>query len=115
MKHELFPLAELAPGSHRRIDVDGQTLLVVHGSDGNLYALRDLCPHKGASLSHGYVSPMMGASEIGGYQLQDQLVVRCPWHGYEFALDSGRCLGDRRRRVRSFPAEAVNGMVVIDV
>lgn len=42
--------------------------------DGQFYAIDDLCPHMGASLSGGYI-------EDG--------VVTCPWHYWRFRLSDG--------------------------
>lgn len=48
--------------------------VAVFRTGGQFYAIDDLCPHMGASLSGGYV-------EDG--------VVTCPWHYWRFRLADG--------------------------
>jgi len=41
-------------------------------------------------------------------------LIACPWHGYEFVLETGRPLLDLGRlRVRTYQVEVENGEVVI--
>jgi nitrite reductase/ring-hydroxylating ferredoxin subunit len=114
VRHKLIRADELQPGSLQSVAVGGQQIVVIRTDDGELFALRDLCPHRGARLSHGYVGSMMGAATIGEYKLESTLVLRCPWHGYEFDLASGRCPADPRRRVRSYKVEVEEGFLTID-
>jgi nitrite reductase (NADH) small subunit/3-phenylpropionate/trans-cinnamate dioxygenase ferredoxin subunit len=55
------------------VGVNGKDVAVFR-ADGRFYAIDDLCPHMGASLSGGYV-------EDG--------VVTCPWHFWRFRLADG--------------------------
>jgi nitrite reductase/ring-hydroxylating ferredoxin subunit len=116
VKHDLFALDELPPGTMRPATVDGLAVVVVHTPDGRLHALRDTCPHEGARLSHGRLLPMVVEGDDGGYALAaDDFVLRCPWHAYEFDLDSGRCLVDpERSRVRVYPVSVVDGRVTVE-
>ncbi len=51
-------------------------LLIGRKSDGTLFALRDLCPHRGIPLSAGWF---------------DGQTVQCKYHGWRFEPCSGRC------------------------
>lgn len=42
-------------------------------------------------------------------------VLRCPWHGWEFDLESGRCLDDDSLRAAVYPVEVADGVVRIEV
>jgi nitrite reductase/ring-hydroxylating ferredoxin subunit len=44
---------------------------------------------------------------------QDRHVV-CPWHGYEFNLDTGRHPGDPRMRLRSIPVRVSDDGIYIE-
>ena len=52
----------------------GERLVAVFLSDGEYYAIDDLCPHMGASL---------GAGEVCDG------VVTCPWHAWRFRVADG--------------------------
>jgi phenylpropionate dioxygenase-like ring-hydroxylating dioxygenase large terminal subunit len=54
----------------------GVPLLVGRKSDGRLFAMRDLCPHRGIPLSAGWF---------------DGETVMCKYHGWRFEPCSGRC------------------------
>jgi nitrite reductase (NADH) small subunit/3-phenylpropionate/trans-cinnamate dioxygenase ferredoxin subunit len=61
-------------GRGRRVTVGPDTVAVIrHG--GRLYALRDACPHMGASLADGQI--------VRGR-------VTCFWHGWTFDLATGQ-------------------------
>src|SRR5580704_2976211 len=51
-------------------------LLLGRKSDGSLFALRDLCPHRGIPLSAGWF---------------DGETVQCKYHGWRFEPCSGQC------------------------
>lgn len=54
----------------------GVPLLVGRKRDGSLFALRDLCPHRGIPLSAGWF---------------DGETVQCKYHGWRFEPCTGRC------------------------
>jgi nitrite reductase/ring-hydroxylating ferredoxin subunit len=37
-----------------------------------------------------------------GQVFSDEVHFVCPWHGYEFELNSGECVGDRRLKLKKF-------------
>ena len=43
-------------------------------------------------------------------------VLRCPWHGWEFDLETGEKLFDPgcRARVKTYPVAVEDGVVVVD-
>jgi len=116
MKHALFPLAELEPGQMRSAEVNGIALVVVRTQNGGVHVLRDRCSHEGAKLSNGRVFETVDSGEGGGYTLsRDQFVIRCPWHGYEFDVVSGRCLADpSRARARAYPVTIEDGIIFVE-
>jgi nitrite reductase/ring-hydroxylating ferredoxin subunit len=114
VKHELFPADELARGQVRRAEVGGIAVVVMRLADGTLRALRDVCSHEGARLSEGWLIPRLVASDVG-FPTSEGVVLRCPWHGYEFDVDTGRCLADPERvRARAYPVTVENGTVVLE-
>jgi phenylpropionate dioxygenase-like ring-hydroxylating dioxygenase large terminal subunit len=54
----------------------GIAMLLGRKSDGTLFAMRDLCPHRGIPLSAGWF---------------DGETVQCKYHGWRFEPCSGRC------------------------
>ena len=101
----------------RRIEVDGRAVVIVRRHD-EVFALRDICPHKGAPLSDGRLVGTTMTCRPGeeiSYGRKGE-ILRCPWHGWEFDLATGRSLVDpERARVRSYPAYLENGRVFLDL
>ena len=70
----------------------GRSYAVVRDPSGGYHALRNVCPHEGAPLSAGSASRAVVGDRAGEYALSDQCVLRCPWHGWEFDVETGRSL-----------------------
>jgi 3-phenylpropionate/trans-cinnamate dioxygenase ferredoxin component len=69
-------VAELPPGNHHVVDVDGAQVAVFN-LEGQYYAIEDACTHDGGILTGG---PVEG----------DQIV--CPRHGARFCIKTGEAL-----------------------
>jgi 3-phenylpropionate/trans-cinnamate dioxygenase ferredoxin subunit len=90
----------LPPGSTKKIEHDGQAVLVANVG-GRFCAIANACPHQGGNLSRG--------------EIVDE-VVACPRHGARFDLRTGQNLGDAHTasgdvkvdKIRSYPV-LVNG------
>jgi nitrite reductase/ring-hydroxylating ferredoxin subunit len=116
MKHAVCNLDEIQPGQLRAVDVGGLAVVVARTPRGNVHVLRDRCSHEGARLSNGRLLEKVDGDRIGAYVLaEDEFVVRCPWHGYEFDVETGHCLADARRaRVRSYDVTVEDGVIFIE-
>jgi len=86
-------------------ELDGLSIGVFNVG-GRFHALHNRCPHRGGELCRG---PVTGTAVLtGDYRFRygrDGELVRCAWHGWEFEIESGRCLVDPRIRARTFPVE----------
>jgi 3-phenylpropionate/trans-cinnamate dioxygenase ferredoxin subunit len=74
---EVCPLAELAAGEMRLIEVAGQKVGVFHCGDGELFAIEDRCSHDDGPLAEGEFDAAT-------------CTIECPRHGSLFDLRSGR-------------------------
>jgi nitrite reductase (NADH) small subunit len=112
---DVCPADALPPGARHTINVDGREIAVLNVG-GRLFALRNTCPHQGAALCEGTVGGTMlpSAPHELVYGMQGQ-VIRCPWHKYEFDLETGRSLHDpERMRVAVYRVLVDNGLVVLE-
>lgn len=91
--------AELAPGTHTKVILAGQPILLTHTDDG-FHAVHDTCLHRGGSLAAGPV-------EDG--------VVTCPLHFWGFDVKTGVCTQVPTMALRVFPTKVENGEVFIEV
>lgn len=111
-----MPLDELPHGELRAAQVGRVSLVLARKPDGSVRALHDRCPHMAARLSNGEFGPMVIGHDPGTYSYSlDTMVIRCPWHRYEFDVDTGRCPADpERSRIRVYDVAIEDGMIVID-
>jgi nitrite reductase/ring-hydroxylating ferredoxin subunit len=113
--HRVCSADELPPGGRVVTEIRGLTVGVFN-VNGDYYAIHDRCPHQGAPLCIGALT---GVLEAGGpgfnftYTRADELV-RCPWHGWEFELATGRNISDPKVRVRTFAVHERNGEIFVE-
>lgn len=111
---DVCALEELERDGRLIARLDGREIGVLLGPDGRPRAIRNRCPHHGAPLCLGRVEPRL-AGAPGRYEPSGQAVLRCPWHGWEFDLDTGRCLVEETMRVAVYPARVEAGRVLVEV
>lgn len=70
-------LGDLPPGGKLLIDLDGRALALFN-VDGTIHAIDDICTHDGGPLAEG---------EFEGTR------IRCPRHGAQFDVRTGKPLG----------------------
>lgn len=90
--------AEIEARRVRRV-IHGERRIGLFLFDDTLYALGDECPHRGAALSDGDLSP-------DGF-------VACPLHAWEYNLKTGRGREDWEGCVARFPIEERDGAVYV--
>jgi 3-phenylpropionate/trans-cinnamate dioxygenase ferredoxin subunit len=113
-KYVVAPVDALPPGAQQRVELDGRAVAIFN-VDGELRALRDVCPHQGAALSAGVVVRSVTAEQPGCYEIDsERVLVRCPWHGWEFDLATGQSWCDpARQRTRPYPVSVEHGDALI--
>jgi nitrite reductase/ring-hydroxylating ferredoxin subunit len=109
----VLPAAELPEGGRAVVDAFG-TQVALFNVKGRLYALSNICAHHGAPLCHGRVGGTRDASRPyeNVWTMEDR-VLTCPWHGWQYDLETGRTLFDPRVAVASYDVSVENGEVVL--
>ena len=104
-RHVVARAGELLPGQRKIVQIAGREIGVFNVG-GELYALRNLCPHRGGPLCRGRLRPLV--VDAGVYQVaygREGEILKCPWHLWEFDLKTGRALYDENLRVRTYPVK----------
>ena len=102
-RHVICPASDLRPGQVRIVHAENRSIGIFN-IDGAYYALKNRCPHKGAPLCQGIVTGLV----VSDAPLQMTLIrqgeiLRCPWHGWEFDITTGRSIfNPHRMRVRTY-------------
>jgi len=114
-RHIVATVEEIAPGQRLLVKVKGREIGIFN-VDGEYFAISNRCPHEGASLCKGRLVGLAESSEPGSYRLSRRgELLRCPWHGWEFDLRTGKswCEPDRTR-VRSFELKVEAGGALVE-
>ncbi len=109
---------DLPPGGKRVVDDPQSGLsLGVFNVDGEFYAIKNVCPHQGAPLCLGHMHATHRPGSV--FEFRPDLsgrIIRCPWHGWEFDVVTGKALYDASSRVASYScAVDENGDVVVEI
>jgi nitrite reductase/ring-hydroxylating ferredoxin subunit len=101
---------EIAPGQRKIVEIGGRSIGVFNVG-GDFYALRNRCPHQGGPLCEGMQFGALRSQLPGEYDYSGVgEIIRCPWHGWEFEITTGRSWFDPdKQRVRSYPAAVLEG------
>jgi 3-phenylpropionate/trans-cinnamate dioxygenase ferredoxin subunit len=98
------------------VSVDGREIAVVRRSAGDVYAIRNVCPHQMAALATGWVTPGLRSEIPGEMGFDDDVpVLHCPRHSWGYRLTDGASTADPSLRIRTFSTTCKNGRVLVDL
>lgn len=93
-KHVVGPVSEIPSGTRKLVEISGRSIGVFNVR-GRFFALRNSCPHQGGPLCLGYWGGTTLRSPPGEYRYgREEEIIRCPWHGWEFDLTTGKAIVD---------------------
>ena len=98
--------SEFADGD-RRIVMAGPREIGVFHKSGAYYAYSNTCLHQGGPACEGMminnvVDVFAADRTYQGQVYGDEMHFVCPWHGYEYDMKTGECIGDRKLKLRKF-------------
>lgn len=97
--HTVCKVSEVPEGEGKTVQVKNKVIAVFREGE-QFYAIDDVCPHMGASLSGGYVE--------GG-------IVTCPWHAWRFRLNDGAWADNPRLKIGCYAVRVVGDEVQVQV
>ena len=112
-RHIVATAEEIAPGARKIVTIGGREIGVFN-LNGQYYALRNVCPHKGAPLCKGRQRPLMVAADDFDirYEREDE-ILKCPWHLWEFDIKTGRSMHDENLRAQSYRVSQEDDGIVL--
>ncbi|HWL83912.1 MAG TPA: Rieske (2Fe-2S) protein [Roseomonas sp.] len=113
-RHLVAPVGAIPPGGRMLAEVGGKKIAIFN-LDGTFFGLLNRCPHQGGDLCRGTVSGLVEATAPGEYRYtRAGEILRCPWHGWEFDIRTGRsCIDPQRIKTRTYPVERAQGTAVV--
>lgn len=110
---------ELGDGDRRAVQVGGGREVVVFRIGPALYAYENVCPHQGGPACEGKLIPRVEAEldDMGDVVrerfVRNEIHLVCPWHGWEFRIESGRCVPDPRFSLRRHEVTERDGRIFV--
>lgn len=110
--------ADLPAGDSTLVEVD-DVLVGVFNVDGEYYAIENECAHQGGPVCSGDVRPeLVGEFVEPGERVEeyhgDRPVIACPWHGWEYDLETGRHLGVDDIALRAYTVVEDDGDLYVE-
>ena len=108
---------ELGEGDRTLVVVDG-TSVGVFNVEGEYYALENECPHQGGPVCTGRIGGKIVAEDQGvgervKERISDEQVIACPWHGWEYDVETGEHVGNPRVALETYDVEVEDGDVYV--
>lgn len=98
-----------------QIEVGGADIGVCRWGE-EIYAFRNACPHEGAPLCKGFLQKQLtagiAAEEVTLEVSEEDPVVLCPWHRWEFRLSDGAAAWPGFK-MRTYRATREDGRVIL--
>jgi len=112
--HRVCHVNRLPPGERLITEIEGRSVGLFN-INGQFYAVHNRCPHVGGALCAG---PLTGTTlptnQRGDYvYAHEGRILRCAWHGWEFEVETGQCISDKKYRAKTFPVTVEDGEVVV--
>lgn len=95
--HRVAAVGDVPLGCGIQVTIDHNDIALFNVG-GEFFAIDDLCPHRGAALSQGFLE-------------QDK--VFCPLHCFDFNLKTGESQVASHLRVSTYPTKTENGDVFV--
>ncbi len=92
-------LEQVPVGQSRCVTLGEFQVGLFHQRQG-LFAIDNICPHRGAPLTDGMVT--------------DEYV-SCPWHQWQFQFEDGVCRNIPKVRIATYPVEIRDGAIWVDL
>ena len=110
MKVVVSRLEDFPPGERRIVKAGARSIGVFRVED-EFFAIRNRCPHQGGPLCKGRLSAWAVANGPGQVRMEGPpRLVACPWHGWEYDLETGQSfMGPGETRVKAYDVAVERG------
>lgn len=93
------------------LNIDGKSIGIICVNE-QFIAYLNVCPHAGAPVCMGKISKMI-TGDTTDIQYSEKMVLKCPWHGWEFDLLTGISIVKGGGRLVKIPILVKNSKVYL--
>jgi nitrite reductase/ring-hydroxylating ferredoxin subunit len=107
-------------GGRLVVDIGVRTIGIFRVKN-RLYAYENSCPHQGGPVCQGTILPRVvekidAGGEARGFDFDSgEMRIVCPWHGFEFNIETGCHPANAASRLVAVPVEEERELIRVDV
>ena len=110
--------AAFEPGAKRIVETE-RGEIGVFNVDGEYYAVGNTCLHRGGPICKGKTMREIDAEDQGPKERIREFktetpTISCPWHGWEYRLETGEHLGDDSMRLPTYDVIEEGGSLYVE-
>ena len=98
-KVKVASASEIQPGGRLVVEAGGKQIAIFN-VNGKLVACDNVCLHRGGPLGEGDI---------------EELIVTCPWHGWQFDVTTGVNPQMPAAKLETYPVQLADGQVQIGI
>ena len=111
--------SSLEEGYRKIVQHQKHEIALIHAG-GVTRAYLNRCPHQGGPVCDGLIINRVEEvideqKQFKGFAFSDDLHLVCPWHGWEFNLETGQCAGDGKVKIRQFEVLNRDGKIYVQL
>jgi nitrite reductase (NADH) small subunit len=112
-------LEDWADGDHRIFSIDELEVGIFRIGE-KVVAYENNCPHAGGPVCQGKIfnrveEALTPDKKSAGVKFSDRRQIVCPWHGYEFDVETGCHPGNARMKLRRVKVDVREGHIYVRV
>ena len=117
-EHVVAEEGDLDPGERLVIQLEGKEIAIFRTED-DYHAYLNWCPHQGGPACEGVKTGTQESTfdrdtlELNVQWSREGEVLNCPWHGWEFDVNSGECLSRPNIQLPSYSTEVEDGEIIV--
>jgi nitrite reductase (NADH) small subunit len=113
--HDAGAVGEFADAQLRVVQLGGHEIGIVRRGE-HVSAIRNACPHQSGPICAGTLRANLAGDGAGVLTVRaGSLVLACPWHGWEFDVDTGGSTWNPSYRVKTYEASVQDGRVLVEI
>ena len=118
LRHLAGPSGSIPDNGRLVVDIGDRTIGIFRVA-GKLHAYENTCPHMGGPVCQGLVIPavreVLNDKQVStGYRFDEsEMRIVCPWHGYEFSIETGSHPAKESIRLKRVPVDEEGGEVYV--
>ena len=119
-KHRVTTEGELKDGERLIVQIEGREIGIFL-KNGKYHAYLNWCPHQSGPVCEGTITGTQESSfdretlELETHWTREGQILNCPWHGWEFDINTGECLSRGKIKLPTYPVDIENGEIVVSL